>query len=76
MPPESSDYAWSDTPVHRTQPRSQEGWTLYAWDARRMQWMRQDEFMNVSLEVALTTMLKWKADGQSAVRMDSVSNLL
>lgn len=76
MPPKNSGYPWSDAPVHsRRQPQEQGTWTLYAWDSRRMQWMIQDEFTNVSLEVALTTMLKWKADGQT-VRMDSVSNLL
>lgn len=62
-------------PMGTPQPPSGEGWTLYAWDSRRMQWVSQPEFTNVSLEAALTNLLKWKSMGQT-VRMDSADNLL
>lgn len=71
MPPKNSGYGWSDTPLHGSSPASErDEWTLYAWGSRRMQWMSQDEYTNVSLEAALTAALKWKSEGQT-VRLES-----
>lgn len=48
-------------------------WCLYAWDARYGgEWKLQEEFIGISLELALTTMLRWRDQGQH-VRMETIS---
>lgn len=74
-PDESRDERLCCVPEVEPKNTVQDGWTLYAWDGRRMCWMTQVEYTNVSLEVALTAMLRWKSQGQ-IVRMDSVPNFL
>lgn len=47
-------------------------WILYAWDARHGgEWKIQPDCIGISLEIAITTMLRWKSQGQD-VRMETI----
>lgn len=46
-------------------------WAVYAFNVRKGEWQLQPECIGVSLEIALTTMLRWKDQGQD-VRMETI----
>lgn len=46
-------------------------WAVYAFNIRKREWESQPEFIGVSLEVALTAVLRWKDQGQD-VRIETI----
>lgn len=47
-------------------------WAVYAWDSRGVKgWLIQPDCIGISLEIAITTMLRWKSQGQD-VRMETI----
>lgn len=46
-------------------------WALYAFNVRKGEWELQSEFIGVSLEIALTAVLRWKDQGQD-VRIETI----
>lgn len=58
--------------IKSIRPSDQRGdWAVYAFNIRKREWEAQPEFIGVSLEIALTAVLRWKDQGQD-VRIETI----
>lgn len=58
--------------VKSVRPAHERGdWAVYAFNIRKSEWEIQPELIGVSLEIALTSILRWKDQGQD-VRMETI----
>lgn len=70
--PERVGLADGEVTTKSVRPSHERGdWAVYAFNVRKGDWETQPELIGVSLEVALTSALRWKDQGQN-VRIETI----